>query len=42
MIRPKYIRPMWGQPGDYNFNDDDLHFKKISSSLYLEEDESNM
>jgi len=42
MIRPKYIRPMWGQPGDYDFNGDDLHYEKMAKSLYLEEDESNM
>lgn len=37
MIRPKYIRPMWGQPGDYDFNGDDLHYKKVMASLYLDE-----
>ena len=37
MIRPKYIRPMWGQPGDYDFNGDDLHYKKVMTSLYLDE-----
>jgi hypothetical protein len=36
-IRPKYIRPMWGQPGEYNFNGDDLHYKKVGKSLYLDE-----
>ena len=40
LIRPKYMRPMWGQPGDYDFNGDDLHYRKVSSSLYLE-DENN-
>jgi hypothetical protein len=40
MIRPKYIRPMWGQPGDYDFNGDDLHYEKMAKSLYLE-DENN-
>jgi hypothetical protein len=37
MIKTKYIRPMWGQPGEYNFNGDDLHYKKVSKSLYLDE-----
>lgn len=40
IIRPKYMRPMWGQPGDYDFNGDDLHYKKMAKSLYLE-DENN-
>ena len=37
VIKPKYLRPMWGQPGEYNFNGDDLHYKKVARSLYLEQ-----
>ena len=40
IIRPKYMRPMWGQPGDYDFNGYDLHYKKMAKSIYLE-DENN-